>query len=78
MTVVLVVANTQIPIAHIHGGETTEGAIDETIRHAITKFSYLHFASTDIYANRIIRFGKQSERVFSVRALGVENIKMCN
>lgn len=75
MAVVLAAANARIPIAHIHGGETTEGAIDEAIRHAITKFSYLHFASTDIYARRIIQLGEQPERVFSVGALGVENIK---
>ena len=75
MAVVLAAANARIPIAHIHGGETTEGAIDEAIRHAITKFSYLHFASTDIYAKRIIQLGEQPERVFSVGALGVENIK---
>lgn len=75
MAVVLAAANAQIPIAHIHGGETTEGAIDEAIRHAITKFSYLHFASTDLYAKRIIQLGEQPERVFSVGALGVENIK---
>lgn len=75
MAVVLAAANAQIPIAHIHGGETTEGAIDEAIRHAISKFSYLHFAATDIYAKRIIQLGEQPERVFSVGALGVENIK---
>lgn len=75
MAVVLAAANARIPIAHIHGGETTEGAIDEAIRHAITKFSYLHFASTDIYAKRIIQLGEHPERVFSVGALGVENIK---
>lgn len=75
IAVVLSAANARIPIAHIHGGETTEGAIDEAIRHAITKFSYLHFASTDIYAKRIIQLGESPERVFSVGALGVENIK---
>lgn len=75
MAVVLAAANARIPIAHIHGGETTEGAVDEAIRHAITKFSYLHFASTDIYAKRIIQLGESPERVFSVGALGVENIK---
>lgn len=64
----------RIPIAHIHGGETTEGAIDEAIRHAITKFSYLHFPSTDEYKNRIIQLGEAPERVFNVGALGVENI----
>lgn len=65
----------RIPIAHIHGGETTEGAIDESIRHAITKMSYLHFAATETYRNRIIQLGESPERVFDVGALGIENIK---
>lgn len=65
----------RIPIAHIHGGETTEGAVDEAIRHAITKMSYLHFASTEVYRNRIVQLGENPERVFNVGALGVENIK---
>lgn len=65
----------RIPIAHIHGGETTEGAIDEAIRHGITKMSYLHFASTEIYRNRIIQLGENPKRVFNVGALGVESIK---
>ena len=65
----------RIPIAHIHGGEATEGAIDDAIRHAITKMSYLHFASTEVYRNRIIQLGEEPERAFNVGALGVENIK---
>jgi len=63
-----------IPIAHIHGGETTTGSIDEAFRHSITKFSYLHFSSTEIYRNRIIQLGEHPDRVFNVGALGVENI----
>lgn len=63
-----------IPIAHIHGGETTEGAIDEAFRHSITKMSYLHFASTESYRNRIIQLGESPDRVFNVGALGVESI----
>lgn len=62
-----------IPIAHIHGGETTEGAIDEAIRHSITKMSYLHFTSTKEYRRRVIQLGENPERVFCVGALGVEN-----
>lgn len=65
----------RIPIAHIHGGETTEGAIDEAIRHAITKMSYLHFASTEKYVQRIIQLGENPDRVFDVGALGVENAR---
>lgn len=66
--------NEQIPIAHIHGGEVTEGAVDDCVRHAITKMSYLHFASTDAYRNRIIQMGEAPDRVFNVGALGTENI----
>jgi GDP/UDP-N,N'-diacetylbacillosamine 2-epimerase (hydrolysing) len=64
-----------IPIAHIHGGETTMGAFDEAIRHSITKMSHLHFTSTQEYKNRVIQLGENPDRVFNVGALGVENIK---
>lgn len=67
-----------IPIAHIHGGETTEGLIDEAIRHSITKMSYLHFTSTKSYKNRVIQLGEDPSRVFNVGALGVENINNLN
>lgn len=66
--------NEQIPIAHLHGGELTQGAVDECVRHALTKMSYLHFASTEVYRKRIIRMGEEPSRVFNVGALGVENI----
>lgn len=65
----------RIPIAHIHGGELTEGLIDEAIRHSITKMSTLHFTSTEEYRKRVIQLGEEPERVHSVGALGVENIK---
>lgn len=64
----------KIPIAHLHGGETTEGAFDEAFRHAITKMSYLHFTSTEEYKKRVIQLGENPERVFNVGAIGVENI----
>ena len=64
---------TNIPIIHIAGGETTEGAIDEVFRHSITKMSYLHLASTEEYKNRIIQLGENPKRVFNTGALGVEN-----
>lgn len=64
----------RIPIAHCHGGETTEGAIDEAIRHSTTKMSQLHFTSTDEYRNRVIQLGENPQRVFNVGALGIENI----
>lgn len=65
----------RIPIAHIHGGELTLGAMDDAFRHSITKMSVLHFASTQEYRKRIIQLGEQPESVFCVGALGVENIK---
>ena len=64
----------KIPIAHLHGGEITEGAFDDAIRHAISKMSHLHFTSTEAYRNRVIQLGEQPERVFNVGALGVENV----
>ena len=66
----------RIPIAHIHGGEVTEGAYDDAIRHSITKMSHLHFTSTEEYRKRVIQLGEQPDRVFYVGAPGVENIKM--
>ncbi len=65
----------RIPIAHIGGGELTEGAIDDAIRHSITKMSTLHFTTTDKYRKRVIQLGEQPENIYSVGALGVENIK---
>lgn len=65
----------RIPVAHLHGGEITEGAYDDCIRHAITKLSYLHFTSTEEYAERVIRLGESPERVFRVGAPGAENIR---
>lgn len=66
----------RIPIAHIHGGELTEGAIDDAIRHSLTKMSTLHFTSTEVYRKRVVQLGEQPEYVFNVGALGVENIKI--
>lgn len=65
----------RIPVAHLHGGETTEGAFDEAFRHSITKMSYLHFTSTEEYRKRVIQLGEHPSRVFNVGAIGVENIK---
>jgi len=64
----------KIPVAHLHGGEATEGAFDEYIRHSITKMSHLHFAATDEYRNRIIQLGECPSRVFNVGGLGIDNI----
>ncbi|MCW0225443.1 UDP-N-acetylglucosamine 2-epimerase [Campylobacter lari] len=71
----------QIPIAHLCGGELSFGAIDESIRHAITKMSHLHFASAQEYANRIIQLGEEKQRVFNVGSIGgeiIENMKFLN
>lgn len=65
----------RVPLAHIHGGETTEGSIDEAFRHSITKMSHLHFASCEAHRQRIIQLGEAPDRVFNVGALGVENIR---
>ncbi len=63
-----------IPVAHLHGGEITEGAYDDAIRHAISKLSYLHFTSTEEYRKRVIQMGESPERVYWVGSLGVDNI----
>ncbi|WP_436414234.1 UDP-N-acetylglucosamine 2-epimerase [Petrimonas sp.] len=65
----------RIPIAHIHGGELTEGAYDDAIRHSITKMSTLHFTSTEAYRQRAIQLGEQPSRVFNVGAIGLDNFK---
>lgn len=77
MLVVAIVAMLQrIPIVHLHGGEISEGAVDDSIRHSITKMSSLHFTSTEEYRKRVIQLGEQPERVFYVGSLGVENLKL--
>lgn len=63
-----------IPIAHIHGGEISEGAVDEQIRHSITKMSYFHFTSTEAYRKRVIQMGESPERVINSGAPGIDNI----
>ena len=65
----------KIPVAHLHGGEITEGAYDDCIRHSITKMSHLHFTSNAEYRNRVIQLGEDPNRVFNVGAPGIENIK---
>ena len=75
LAVTTVAMNQRIPIAHLYGGEATEGLIDESIRHAITKMSYLHFTSTEEYRRRVIQLGESPSRTFNVGSIGVENIK---
>lgn len=65
----------RIPVAHLHGGEATEGLIDEAIRHSITKMSQLHFVAAEEYRKRVIQLGEQPDRVFLVGGLGVDSIK---
>jgi len=65
----------RIPVAHLHGGETTEGAFDEALRHSITKMSHLHFVAAEAYRQRVIQLGEQPDRVFLVGGLGIDNIK---
>lgn len=65
----------KIPIAHLHGGEITEGAYDDAIRHSITKMSHLHFTSTEEYKKRVIQMGENPENVFNVGAIGLDNIR---
>jgi GDP/UDP-N,N'-diacetylbacillosamine 2-epimerase (hydrolysing) len=64
----------RIPIVHLHGGELTEGAFDDSIRHSITKMSHLHFAAAEEYRNRIIQLGEQPDKVFNVGGVGIDNI----
>ncbi|MDL5246473.1 UDP-N-acetylglucosamine 2-epimerase [Leptospira weilii] len=68
----------KIPVAHIHGGETTEGAFDESIRHSITKMSHLHFTAAEEYKKRVIQLGENPESVFNVGGLGVDSIRHLN
>lgn len=65
----------RIPVAHLHGGETTEGAIDESIRHAITKMAHLHFTATEAYRARVMQLGEDPARVFNFGAAGIDNIR---
>jgi len=64
----------RIPIAHFHGGEKTEGVVDEPIRHSLTKMSHLHFVATEEYRKRVIQLGESPERVWCVGGLGIDNI----
>lgn len=65
----------RVPVAHLHGGETTEGAFDEALRHSITKMSHLHFVAAEAYRQRVIQLGESPDRVFLVGGLGVDGIK---
>ena len=75
LPVCLAAMNAKIPIIHLCGGDTTEGAIDEGIRHSITKLSYLHFTNSDESRKRVIQLGEEPSRVFTVGSMGLENIR---
>jgi GDP/UDP-N,N'-diacetylbacillosamine 2-epimerase (hydrolysing) len=64
-----------VPVAHIHGGEVTEGAFDDAMRHAVTKLAMLHFTSAEVYHRRVVQLGEDPARVFTVGALGLDNIR---
>ena len=64
----------RVPMAHLHGGEATEGVIDEPIRHSVTKMSHLHFVAAEQYRQRVIQLGEEPDRVFNVGGLGIDNI----
>ena len=64
----------RIPIAHLHGGELTEGSFDDSIRHSITKMSHLHFVASEEYKNRVIQLGEQPSKIFNVGGLGIDNV----
>jgi len=64
-----------VPVAHLHGGELSQGAIDDSIRHAVTKMSHLHFTATNEYRKRVIRMGEEPPRVFMVGGMGMDNIR---
>jgi GDP/UDP-N,N'-diacetylbacillosamine 2-epimerase (hydrolysing) len=74
MCAVMAATVARTPIAHLHGGEATEGCIDEAIRHSITKMSHLHFVAAEAYRKRVIQLGENPERVFCVGGLGVDNV----
>ena len=65
----------RIPVAHVHGGETSEGAFDEAIRHSITKMAQLHFVAAEEYRKRVVQLGECPERVFLVGGLGIDGIR---
>lgn len=78
LMVAIAATNTHIPIAHISGGDTTEGAIDECVRHSITKMSYIHFVTNDDSRRRVIQLGENPARVYNVGSTSIDNILNMN
>ncbi|MEL4429220.1 UDP-N-acetylglucosamine 2-epimerase [Shewanella mangrovisoli] len=75
LPIVLAANVANIPVAHISGGELTEGVLDEMFRHAITKLSHLHFTAIESYRNRVVQMGESPERVFTVGEIGLDNLR---
>lgn len=75
LSAVTAAAMLRIPVAHLHGGESTEGAVDEAIRHAVTKMAHLHFTAAEEYRKRVVQMGESPERVFFVGAPGLEHLQ---
>ena len=78
LSVVIAALVRRVPVAHLHGGEVTAGAYDESIRHSISKMSHLHFVAAEEYRQRLIQIGEQPENIFLVGGLGIDNIKRLN
>ena len=74
LAAVLAAMTARIPVSHLHGGEVTEGAVDEAIRHSITKMSHLHFTAAEEFRRRVIQLGEAPEKVFNFGAIGLDNI----
>jgi UDP-N-acetylglucosamine 2-epimerase (non-hydrolysing)/GDP/UDP-N,N'-diacetylbacillosamine 2-epimerase (hydrolysing) len=75
LSAVVAAMNARIPVAHIHGGEATEGLVDEAIRHAVTKMAHFHFTAAEPYRRRVIQLGEDPKRVFNVGAPGLDAIR---
>lgn len=73
LAVAIAAGNTHTPIFHLYGGDTTEGAIDEWVRHSITKMAYLHFTSNEVSRRRVIQLGENPDRVYNYGSLGIDN-----
>ena len=76
LAVALAAMNARVPIMHLYGGDVTEGALDDAIRHSISKLSYLHCTSCETYRKRVIQLGEEPNRVYNVGAIGIDNVRM--
>ena len=74
LAIAMAAGNTRTPVFHLCGGDTTEGALDEWIRHAVTKIAYLHFVTNEVSRKRVIQLGEDPERVFNYGSTSIDNI----